>query len=408
MRLWEDGDLAAPAGAHVRGPGDPIRALDLFAGAGGLGVGLREASARFEVVRAVEIDPAAAATHSANFEGAVFQGPIQSWLADEDVPSVDVVLGGPPCQGFSTLGKQAAEDIRNELWREYIETVRRAGPAYFVLENVPAFRDSPQFQLFHESTRPGGILADYSFAPHLLNAADYGAAQLRKRVVVIGHHRDLPDPGAPPKTHEGRHLTLRQVLKGVPPHVDEDCTSLPERSTGPLRGTMPGPYSSWELHVTRHYTEKSRDRIRCIPQGGNRTDIPWDMLPPCWRRHQSGSFDVMGRLRWDRPAVTIRTEFFKPEKGRYLHPDEDRALTHYEAARIQGFPDDFRWYGSKVAIARQIGNAVPVPLAKAIGRHLEHALDQHRGKSSGMAAALPSARQGLDVPSGEVPVPASV
>ena len=83
----------------------------------------------------------------------------------------------------------------------------------------------------------------------------------------------------------------------------------------------------------------------------------------------------MGRMHWDRPAVTIRTEFFKPEKGRYIHPDQNRAITHYEAARLQGFPDDFRWVGSKTSIARQIGNAVPIPLGRAIGMALLSALD---------------------------------
>jgi DNA (cytosine-5)-methyltransferase 1 len=86
--------------------------------------------------------------------------------------------------------------------------------------------------------------------------------------------------------------------------------------------------------------------------------------------------DVMGRLRWDRPSVTIRTEFFKPEKGRYLHPSQHRALTHYEAMKLQGFGDDFKWCGSKLQIARQIGNAVPVELARAVGDHLANALDE--------------------------------
>jgi DNA (cytosine-5)-methyltransferase 1 len=102
----------------------------------------------------------------------------------------------------------------------------------------------------------------------------------------------------------------------------------------------------------------------------NRFDIPDHLLARCWREHTSGSVDVMGRLSWDKPSVTIRTEFFKPEKGRYLHPTEHRALTHHEAARIQGFPDDYKWVGSKVSIARQIGNAVPIPLGRAIGQHL--------------------------------------
>src|SRR5690606_27946388 len=99
-------------------------------------------------------------------------------------------------------------------------------------------------------------------------------------------------------------------------------------------------------------------------------DIREEYLAPCWRNHRSGSGDVMGRLWWDRPSVTIRTEFFKPEKGRYLHPTEHRAITHFEAALIQGFPEDYKWFGSKTSIGRQIGNAVPIPLAKAIAESL--------------------------------------
>jgi DNA (cytosine-5)-methyltransferase 1 len=125
-----------------------------------------------------------------------------------------------------------------------------------------------------------------------------------------------------------------------------------------------------ELHFTRQVTSLSLARYRSIPYGGNRFDLPDELRSPCWRRHRSGAADVMGRLRWEEPSVTIRTEFFKPEKGRYLHPTQDRSITHYEAALLQGFPDDFLWSGTKSAIARQIGNAVPVPLARAIAAHL--------------------------------------
>jgi DNA (cytosine-5)-methyltransferase 1 len=117
-----------------------------------------------------------------------------------------------------------------------------------------------------------------------------------------------------------------------------------------------------------------------VPPGGNRFDLPEKLLPDCWRNKPTGTTDVMGRLEWDRPSLTIRTEFFKPEKGRYLHPQWDaddpsrrvnRPITHWEAARIQGFPDDFVWCGSKIEIARQIGNAVPVGLAAALAKHVK-------------------------------------
>jgi len=116
-------------------------------------------------------------------------------------------------------------------------------------------------------------------------------------------------------------------------------------------------------------------RFAKIPEHGNRFNLPDELLSPCWRRHVTGTGDVMGRLHLDKPSVTIRTEFFKPEKGRYLHPTEDRVITHYEAAMIQGFPEDYQWVGTREEIARQIGNAVPIPLGQAIGRQLRIALN---------------------------------
>lgn len=366
---------------HTTGPvtarrrREPIRVLDLFAGAGGLTQGFHSARKRFQTVRAVESDLAAAASYACTFgDGRMYAGTIADWLAEEDVPDVDIIVGGPPCQGFSTLGKRDAEDERNLLWREYVETVKKAEPQYFVLENVPAFLRSPQFELFRNATHRGGEIADYTFTPYVLNAADYGAAQARRRVVVIGRHRSLPDPGAPAPTHVGRHVTVSEALREVSTTVTE--TDLPNVWTEFEGRSFPGAFKTTELHLTRHYTEMSLARFNTIPPGGNRFDIPDKLLSPCWKKHKSGSADVMGRLNPDKPSVTIRTEFFKPEKGRYLHPTENRALTHYEAALLQGFPDDHQWAGSKVSIARQIGNAVPVPLGRAIAKHLAACIDE--------------------------------
>jgi DNA (cytosine-5)-methyltransferase 1 len=375
--------LSAATERPKRRPRSQIRTLDLFAGAGGLTTGLRTASTRFRPVKAVEWDKAAAATfalnHGGKLEGdvltsrAVHAGGIAEWLDQDDVPKVDVVVGGPPCQGFSTLGKQDVDDSRNLMWHEYAKTVNRARPSYFVLENVPAFLKSPQYDVFLDELGPGGLLEEYSFEARVLNAADFGAAQARKRVVVIGHHKDLPAPGFPAATHAGNHLRLSDVWQGVP--VDVTTTGLDGGLVTFDGKQLAGPYSSRELHVGRNYQQISLDRFKVIPAGGNRFDLPDDLKSPCWRKHTSGSGDVMGRLHWDRPSVTIRTEFFKPEKGRYLHPDEDRVITHYEAALIQGFPVDYQWIGSWADIARQIGNAVPIPLGAAIGRHLRDALD---------------------------------
>jgi len=352
---------------------DRISVLDLFAGAGGLSEGMRQGSSRFDVIQAVELDQDAAATFSLNHSSSqVFQGGIEEWLIAGDVPAVDVVVGGPPCQGFSTLGKQDVEDRRNTLWREYAATLLRAQPKYFVLENVAVFAKSPQFQDLVAATRSDGELRDYAFEWDVLNTADYGAPQARKRAILIGRHRDMPAIGLPPKTtSRDAHATVAQAFASIPFTVPD---TLPDRHIEVPGGIRPGAWSARELHVGRRYAPMSIRRFEAIPEGGNRFDLPDELLAPCWRTHKSGSGDVMGRLHWNRPSVTIRTEFFKPEKGRYLHPVANRAITHYEAATLQGFPPDYQFVGSRTSIARQIGNAVPIPLGAAIGKHLAAAL----------------------------------
>ncbi|PJJ72946.1 DNA (cytosine-5)-methyltransferase 1 [Diaminobutyricimonas aerilata] len=353
---------------------DPISVLDLFAGAGGLTAGFHEASPRFRTVQAVEMDFAAAASYTATFgSGVVYAGPIQKWLAEGRAPqSVDVIVGGPPCQGFSTLGRQDVQDERNALWELYAQTIATVRPKYFVVENVAAFAKSPQFEAFSRAIGDGN-LQDYSFEHRILNAADYGAAQVRKRAVMIGHRKDVAPPAFPTPTHSGRWVTVAEALSGVP--VEATGVDLPPSRSYEFAGrSYAGSFSAEELHLGRTYSELSLKRFAHIPEGGNRFDIPHDLLAPCWQRHTTGTADVMGRLRWDKPSVTIRTEFFKPEKGRYLHPVAPRALTHYEAALLQGFPSTHRFVGSKTAIARQIGNAVPIPLAKAIALELERLL----------------------------------
>jgi DNA (cytosine-5)-methyltransferase 1 len=354
--------------------------IDLFAGCGGLTAGFVQAG--FEPVYAVEWNLHAAATYAANYgEDHMFWGDIADVPIDA-IPAADVIVGGPPCQGFSNLGSRDVADPRNKLWRQYLRFVNAAEPTFFVIENVDRFRASSEFALLKQE-EDGGLLKDYTLTDGLLLAADYGAPQRRLRTIVIGSRVGRVELPAPTHARVPRDAgtkpwrTVRDAIDGLPRHPD--TTSLPESEVEFFGERIPGIFKGLDIHFGRRPTERSLRRYDCIPPGGGRFDLPDDLMPDCWRNKPTGTTDVMGRMRWDQPSLTIRTEFFKPEKGQYLHPQwerddpgqrANRVITHYEAALLQSFPAHYLWCGSKIEIAKQIGNAVPPALAGAIGRHI--------------------------------------
>lgn len=354
--------------------------IDLFAGCGGMTSGF--SAEGFTPELAIEFDLHAAATYAANFgEDHTLFRDIATVRAKE-VPRADVVIGGPPCQGFSNLGSKDVNDPRNQLWREYLRVVRTANPKIFVIENVDRFMKSSEFQLLLNEADHGS-LAKYELSYGLLNAADFGVAQRRKRTIVIGSRIgkiELPEATharSPAIDGMKRWVGTRKRIGCVP--EEPTSTSLPASSVDFFGHTVPGVFKGLDIHLGRTPTPLSLERYDHVPPGGGRFDVPEHLLPRCWREKPTGTTDVMGRMRWTMPSHTIRTEFFKPEKGSYLHPqwDEDgkhrvnRPITHYEAARLQDFPEDFLWCGTKIQIAKQIGNAVPVGLAQAISGHIK-------------------------------------
>lgn len=367
--------LILPPARDLGAGSKPLTVLDLFAGAGGLTEAFKQAGCH--VVGAVEIDKAAAATYAANHGGIVSAVSVQEWLQARTLPEVDIVVGGPPCQGFSLLGLQDPNDVRSALWNDYVEVVLRYRPQYFVLENVGAFTKAPEYAALASETGPGGRLGDYGFVASVLNAADYGCPQVRRRAIFVGYRKDRPEPVLPAPTHAGSPVTVRQAFADRRVHRRVEYRALEDIVPRRRDDGLPGPFASWQLHVDRTYSSVSKARFKCIPPGGNRHDLPVNLQAPCWRGFTTGAGDVMGRLHWDRPSVTIRTEFTKPEKGRYLHPSEDRALTLYEGALLQGFPDDYRWVGTRTEISRQIGNAVPIELGHAIASSIR--IEAERG-----------------------------
>ncbi|NBF39601.1 MAG: DNA (cytosine-5-)-methyltransferase [Spirochaetes bacterium] len=354
-----------------------LRYIDLFAGAGGMSVGFEYLSDRgFRGLWANDFNDFAAQTYRANFDTRCYSGDIVDILRDPKttIPSADVVIGGPPCQGFSLLNKLRADDPRKKLWIPFMEVIDRAGARAFVMENVPQLLGS----LEHKEILTWAEARGFRVWSGVLLAADYGVPQMRKRAILVGSKDSEPSKFFPPqRTHyDPRKPPEQLTLCGG----SYSSAAKPWRTVRDVIGDLPMPVGTelrkesppLDLHFGRNPTDKSIARYRAIPeQGMNRFDLQKnapELTPECWIRKKSGGTDLFGRLWWDRPAFTIRTEFFKPEKGRYLHPEQHRPITHREAARFQTFPDEFVFTGSKIEIARQIGNAVPPLFGAAIAR----------------------------------------
>ncbi|ROZ66248.1 DNA cytosine methyltransferase [Ramlibacter sp. WS9] len=346
------------------------RLIDLFCGAGGMTLGFVDPrfGGSFECVFGIDSDWAAIKTHERNFRSPALAADIEAWLDQSpQIPHVDVVIGGPPCQGFSLLNKNRLDDSRRELWEPFLRVVAASGARIFVMENVAELKSSPELKALVSRASEMG----FETACEVLNAADYGAPQHRKRAILVGwKSATIPSPPfPPPPSHSDPALA-----GGTPWRTVRDAISdLPPPEGVEIRHSPP----PMNLHFGRSPTDKSVQRYKSVPPGGNRFDLQKNaraLTPDCWIRKTSGGTDLFGRLWWDRPSVTIRTEFFKPEKGRYLHPVQHRPITHREAARLMGFPDEFEFVGTKIDIAKQMGNAVPPQLAGALAKMVEEML----------------------------------
>jgi DNA (cytosine-5)-methyltransferase 1 len=350
--------------------------IDLFCGAGGMSLGFsKKYRHSFKHVWANDIEEACAKTYNTNFGDVCVIGDIEEILADPNtiIPDADVVIGGPPCQGFSLLNKNRSDDPRKQLWRPFLEIVKRSNSVVFVMENVPYILGTHEHHQIIESAQKLG----FKVWSDKLCSADYGVPQTRIRAFIIGSKVGDPHKYFPPlKTNFNKNgngkgdfvSTGDSYTKNAKPWktVRDAIGKLPKPVGTEIRNTSP----PLNLQFGRTPTEKSLERYKAIPKEGmNRFDLQKnapELTPECWIRKTTGGTDLFGRLWWDKPAFTIRTEFFKPEKGRYLHPQQNRPITHREAARLSSFPDDFIFTGSKIEIAKQIGNAVPPKLAASV------------------------------------------
>jgi DNA (cytosine-5)-methyltransferase 1 len=343
------------------------RALDLFCGAGGLSLGLRDAG--FQIQSAVDNWPIALETYRQNFpEHPALQADIASmaeqirlWRSEE----IDLIAGGPPCQGFSIQRIGDDRDHRNELVLSFATTVAEVQPRMFLMENVPGLlgaRGRETFNRFSAAMQKAG----YGLRSKIVDAAAYGVPQSRKRVLVVGWRRNLlPEYHFPaPLLAEGEFKTVKEAIGDISPP--------PADFTG-----APGD----PLHRRMRLSPKNLARLALIPAGGGFEDLPIDMRVNCHRNgaDRIGHRSVYGRLDPDRPAGTITARFDSFTRGRFAHPWEDRNISLREGARLQSFPDWFKFTGTQEEITAQIGNAIPPLLAQYVGRSLiEHLQGAHR------------------------------
>lgn len=332
-------------------------AVDLFCGCGGLTVGLKRAG--FRVLGAVDVDPLSVKTYKANHRDVtLWEKDIRELDPQELLDTLglkkgglDLLAGCPPCQGFSTMrtlnGASRGDDPRNDLLMEFERFVEALLPRTVMMENVPGLADDERFEAFRRKLKKLGYLGTH----RILDAAEYGVPQRRRRLIY------LAGMGLEIAFAEkiGRQKTVKEAIAGLPKagQSGDPVHDMPEKRT-----------------------PKVLEIIRLIPKdGGSRRDLPEEFQLECHKRC-NGFKDVYGRMAWEKPAPTITSGCFNPSKGRFLHPEEDRAITMREAALLQGFPRRYKFptTDNKSAVALMIGNALPPPFIAAHARIIRNAL----------------------------------
>ena len=367
--------------------------LSLFSGAGGCSLGFKQAG--YDILFASDIDASATKSYGANFPET---NALQADIRELDfrqvltnlglrVGELDVMVGGPPCQGFSTAGLRFWDDPRNSLLKQYIQALHTMQPKWFLMENVEGLLTAGEGQYVYKAVT-ALIECGYQVRVEKIYSQEYGVPQRRKRVLIIGNRLGidfkLPAPTSSIHGKIFRHsdLTLRHTITGLP--------SPSEINQERIRYTSPVS-NSWETylrgaaidvrdHFTPHVNELQISRIKALGPGQTMKDLPIELQHKSFEKRanrrvmdgmpsekRGGPPSGLKRLLFDEPSLTITGAATRE----LIHPDENRPLTIREAARIQTFPDDFVFLGSASDKIQQIGNAIPPLIAYLVAKHIK-------------------------------------
>ncbi|MBR2909025.1 MAG: DNA cytosine methyltransferase [Clostridia bacterium] len=351
-----------------------MKVIDLFAGCGGFSTGFMQAG--FNISKAVEFDSSIANTYQINHPTTKTIVADIGTIDNEHYFSeneCDVIIGGPPCQGFSMAGARIrggfVDDPRNYLFKHYFNIVKIVKPKMFIIENVKGILTMSKGAIFSEIVKlfsdPNNFGGDRYYVHHkVVKASNFGIPQARERVIIIGvKNKDFDIEKEFKTTREKiekyipsyfNNTTVWEAISNIPsPTLTGECEALPAESDYQKYLYSKNPI----LHnnTATNHSKVAIERMKKISQGEN-----WTSLDEEIHSVHSGAY---GRLQKDGISPTITTRFDTPSGGKFIHPVENRTLTPREAARIQSFPDDFIFYGKKSSICKQVGNAVPPKIA---------------------------------------------
>lgn len=385
-----------------------LTAVDLFSGAGGASLGLTEAG--FDLRLAVDLDPVYGMTHHANLPGEFLAADLKSVDAEKILQTADIaprqldlLFAGPPCQGFSMIGSRVVWDKRNNLFREVLRLAEDLQPRCVVIENVPGLVTLAK-GAYLRAILKGLDEAGYVAACAELLAAQYGAPQMRWRLIIVAWRKDLG-------IHAGHGFPLPAAGNGAIGDLLPNCTIRPEQLSGFVNakeaiGDLPaveaggyvdsytGPPTSdyqrrmrqgltneLENHYAASLSAANLQRLSLLKPGQDWRDLPHELLPPGMQRAlRKDHTRRYRRMTWDGIPRSVITRFRDPKSGEYTHPEQNRTITIREAARLQGFPDRFVFHGIRSSQYEQVGNAVPVQLAQALGAEVQRCLAGNIGQ----------------------------